>query len=85
MQVDGQERKEELMESQNQNPLSEPRSADVWRRHSDTHLYELDWQVDRFLMTKVGFLEPLGHWERIFRQQSYQQQARKVRPAGDTD
>ena len=30
-------------------------------------------------MTKVGFLELLGHWKRIFRQQSYQQQARRVR------
>ena len=30
-------------------------------------------------MTKVGFLELLGHWKRIFRQQSYQQQARNVR------
>lgn len=67
------------MELLNLNPLSESISADFWHWHSGTHLYDLYCQVDRFLMTKVGFLELLGHWKRIFRQQSYQQQGRRVR------
>lgn len=83
MQVDGQERKEELMEPQNEKLLSESKSADVWYQLSGTHLYELGWQLDRFLITKIGFLELLGHWKRIFGQQYYQQKARRVRPAGD--
>lgn len=57
---------------------------------TDTGTHELDWQADRFLITKAGFLELLGHWKRIFRQQSYQQQAVRagggeVRFARDTD
>lgn len=63
MQFDRQERKEELAESQNQKLLSEFKSADVWYQHSATHLYELGCHVDRFLITKVGVFELLGHWK----------------------
>lgn len=57
MQVDGQERKEELMDPQNQKVLSESKSADVCYQHSGTHLCELGWQVDGFPINKVAFLE----------------------------
>lgn len=77
------DRKGEFMEPQNQKVLSESKSADVCYQHSGKHLYELGWQGGRFLITKVGFLELLGHWKRAFGQQSYQQKARRVRPAGN--
>lgn len=83
MQVDKQERKDELMEPQKQNPASGSRSAEVWHRQSGTNLCELGWQVDRFLITKVGFLKLTGNWKRIFGPQAYQQQARRVRLEGD--
>lgn len=48
IQVDGQERKEELKEPQSQSPLSESKSIDVYHQHSDAHSGDLGWQVDRF-------------------------------------
>lgn len=81
--MDRKGKKSFLLEPQNQKVLSESKSADVCYQHSGTHLYELGWQVDRFPINKVGFLELSGHWKRVFGQQSYQQKARRVRPAGD--
>lgn len=49
-------KKKELMEPQRQNPFSESRSAEVWHQQSGKRLYELGWQIDRFLITKLIFL-----------------------------
>lgn len=63
------------MEPQNQKLLLESKS-NVCYQHCGANLYELSWKVDRFLITKVGFLELLGNWKRICGQQSYQQKAK---------
>lgn len=55
VQVDGQKRKT-LTDLLAAKPFAESKSAELWHRQSGKHLYELSWQVDRFLITKLGFL-----------------------------
>lgn len=55
VQVDGQKRKA-LTDLLAAKPFAESKSAELWHRQSGKHLYELSWQVDRFLITKLGFL-----------------------------